>query len=97
MITMEGIAPALLDPRAACGRTSDPDMMFQEKRGDWGPARRVCASCPLDLRAACLRWALSPGTRQEYGMWGGTTPRERRKILKDHAIRIAARAIPVAG
>ena len=36
--------------------------------------KAICASCKVS--EACLGYALD--TNQEYGMWGGTTPHERR-------------------
>lgn len=91
MSSAVGVSPALRDPRAACAKESNPDVMFVEIRGDWEPARRVCASCPLDLKVACLKWAVSPASWQDHGMWGGTTPRERRKLVKERDKRRAAR------
>lgn len=40
--------------------------------------RKVCADCPV--RAKCLQYALD--TRQEHGLWGGVSPRERNRMLK---------------
>ncbi|MFI7708054.1 WhiB family transcriptional regulator [Nonomuraea sp. NPDC049480] len=66
--------------RAACQDT-DPSLFFPitwdghpghpEER-----ARRICHACPV--QAACLDWALSTG--EPDGVWGGTTPEERRRI-----------------
>jgi WhiB family redox-sensing transcriptional regulator len=39
----------------------------------------ICRSCPH--RQPCLDWALA--TRQVFGVWGGTTPAERARILKE--------------
>jgi WhiB family redox-sensing transcriptional regulator len=44
-------------------------------------AQRVCAECPV--KARCLEYALLH--RIEYGVWGGASERERRRIL--HARR----------
>lgn len=41
-------------------------------------AKNVCASCPV--RAECLEYALV--TRQIFGVWGGTSEWERRKIRR---------------
>jgi WhiB family transcriptional regulator, redox-sensing transcriptional regulator len=45
------------------------------------PARAVCASCPV--RAECLEHALK--TRTDYGIWGGTNPRERARLRRQRA------------
>lgn len=41
-------------------------------------ARRVCASC--DVSAQCLEYALEQ--HLDHGIWGGTSERQRRKILR---------------
>lgn len=41
-------------------------------------AKRVCANCPV--RGQCLTSALT--YRDNFGVWAGTTPRERRKMLE---------------
>jgi WhiB family redox-sensing transcriptional regulator len=38
-------------------------------------AKAVCAACPV--KEQCLEYAL---TNREYGVWGGTTEAERRRI-----------------
>ncbi|NUR91631.1 MAG: WhiB family transcriptional regulator [Nonomuraea sp.] len=65
---------------AAC-QDADPSLFFpitwEERPGrPEERARRVCRSCPV--RAACLDWALRTG--EPDGMWGGTTPEERRRL-----------------
>ena len=40
-------------------------------------ARAICAQCAV--RSQCLEFALS---RNEYGIWGGTTERERHALKK---------------
>ena len=44
-------------------------------------ARQVCASC--SVREACLTEALA--TREPYGIWGGLTPTQRRRLPRDTA------------
>jgi hypothetical protein len=39
-------------------------------------ARAICAKCPI--KAQCLAVALE--NKERYGMWGGTTPIERRRV-----------------
>ncbi|MFD5697501.1 WhiB family transcriptional regulator [Streptomyces lasiicapitis] len=41
-------------------------------------AKSVCASCPVQPQ--CQEWALAE--REEYGIWGGLTERERVSILR---------------
>ena len=65
---------------AAC-RDADPDLFFPI--GTIGTAlrqieeaKRICRTCPA--RIQCLAWALDNGVGE--GVWGGTTPDERRVI-----------------
>jgi WhiB family redox-sensing transcriptional regulator len=41
-------------------------------------ARRICADCAV--KAPCLEYALQ--NRIDHGVWGGTSERERRRILR---------------
>jgi hypothetical protein len=43
-----------------------------------GVRTKVCGPCPI--RQQCLDYAIS--NREEYGIWGGTLPGERRKIIR---------------
>lgn len=56
---------------------TDPEAFFVGKGGDVKPSKKICAACPV--RAACLEYALE--NRDEFGVWGGTTGRQRRVIL----------------
>ena len=60
-----------------CAQT-DPDLFFPD-RGDSRSrklAKEICADCPVAQQ--CLDFALE--TDQEYGIWGGTTALDRRRI-----------------
>ena len=51
--------------------------MFFPGRGESaGPARQVCAACPV--RQPCLDYAIT--NRITHGIWGGLTERERRAL-----------------
>ena len=60
---------------AAC-RGAGLDLFFPERGESAGPARRVCAACPV--RQPCLDYAIT--NRITYGIWGGLTERERRAL-----------------
>jgi len=65
--------------------SADPELFFPPGYGDaytsWvEKARAVCRSCPQ--RAACLQWALTHPSMAEHGIWGGTTPMQRRAWLR---------------
>lgn len=46
-------------------------------------AKAMCRRCPVI--AECLEWALD--TAQPFGIWGGTTERDRRVIIKERQSR----------
>jgi WhiB family redox-sensing transcriptional regulator len=60
---------------AAC-RGADLTVFFPERGESAGPARRVCAGCPV--RQPCLDYAIT--NRITHGVWGGLTERERRAL-----------------
>lgn len=60
-----------------CAQT-DPEAFFPEKGGSTRDAKKICASC--DVRAQCLDYALQNDER--FGIWGGLSERERRKLRK---------------
>ncbi|ABM10338.1 WhiB family transcriptional regulator [Paenarthrobacter aurescens] len=65
---------------AACA-DEDPDLFFPigtrgPARAQFEEARVICLSCPV--RTRCLEYAMKTGA--EFGMWGGTTPDERKRI-----------------
>ena len=63
--------------RALCAQT-DPEAFFPEKGGSTREAKRVCLTC--DVRDECLEYALENDER--FGIWGGLSERERRKLKK---------------
>lgn len=70
----------------ACIDHPDPDLWFLERgRGGYDTARAVCHDCPV--RVPCLIQGIkSEGVdataSQRYGMWGGTTPAERQRVMR---------------
>ncbi|MCP2167944.1 WhiB family transcriptional regulator [Goodfellowiella coeruleoviolacea] len=63
--------------RALCAQT-DPEAFFPEKGGSTREAKRICQGC--EVRAECLEYALAHDER--FGIWGGLSERERRKLKK---------------
>ena len=65
--------------RAAC-RGLDAEIFFPgtDEEVDAAEAKAICALCPV--RQACLEHALA--SREREGIWGGTTERERRRIVR---------------
>jgi WhiB family redox-sensing transcriptional regulator len=56
----------------------DPEIFFPERGGSSKAARAVCRECPV--KTECLRYALA--NREQFGIWGGTSERERRRLRK---------------
>ena len=63
--------------RGLCAQT-DPEAFFPEKGGSTREAKKVCLTC--DVRQDCLEYALENDER--FGIWGGLSERERRKLKK---------------
>ncbi len=64
---------------AAC-RGLDAEIFYPgtDDEADAAEAKAICALCPV--RQACLEHALA--SREREGVWGGTTERERRRIVR---------------
>lgn len=63
--------------RAAC-QGVDAQIFYPITDEQADDAKSVCASC--HVREACLEWALT--NREHDGVWGGTTERERRRMVR---------------
>lgn len=61
------------EDRGAC-RGADPALFFPERGQTTTEAKAVCATCPV--RQQCLAAHL----HEPEGVWGGTTPGQRRRI-----------------
>lgn len=70
---------------ALCAET-DPEAFFPEKGGSVRAAKQVCRGC--DVRPECLRYALEHEER--FGIWGGLSERERRRLKRQPMDRRAA-------
>ena len=62
--------------RGVC-QTVDPEVFFPAPSEPADEAIALCRAC--DVQGACLAWALEVGDC--HGVWGATTPRERRAML----------------
>jgi WhiB family redox-sensing transcriptional regulator len=63
---------------ALCAQT-DPEAFFPEKGGSTRDAKRICTGCTV--RGECLEYALQNDER--FGIWGGLSERERRKLRRE--------------
>jgi len=70
---------------ALCAQT-DPEIFHPEKGGSTREAKAVCAAC--FVQAECLDWALT--TNERFGIWGGLSERERRKLQHPDTERTAS-------
>jgi hypothetical protein len=62
--------------RGVC-QSVDPEVFFPAPSEPADAAVALCRTC--DVQGACLAWALQVGDC--HGVWGATTPRERRAML----------------
>lgn len=65
---------------AAC-RVKPPEFFFPADGSGVEEAIKVCGGCAV--KSECLEYALK--NRIDHGVWGGTSERERRRILKARA------------
>ena len=63
-----------------------PSLFFPSDGVGVDSARRICADCPG--HRTCLEYALE--NRIDHGVWGGTSERERRRLLKARGEHAAA-------
>ncbi|MFM7509365.1 MAG: WhiB family transcriptional regulator [Actinomycetota bacterium] len=64
----------------------DPDLFFPERGASTREAKQVCQGCVV--REECLEYALANG--EKFGIWGGLSERERRRIRRARALARAA-------
>ena len=60
----------------------DPDLFFPERGASTREAKEVCRGCVV--REECLEYALTNG--EKFGIWGGMSERERRRIRRQRAL-----------
>jgi len=59
----------------------DPDLFFPERGASTREAKGICARCRV--KVDCLEYALANG--EKFGIWGGMSERERRRIRRMRA------------
>lgn len=67
----------------------DPDLFFPERGASTREAKEVCRGCVV--RDDCLEYALTNG--EKFGIWGGMSERERRRIRRQRALARQAAAM----
>jgi WhiB family transcriptional regulator, redox-sensing transcriptional regulator len=77
---LRAVSERQLDPawrtKGVCQQV-DPETFFPAPNEPADSAIALCRTC--DVQGSCLAWALDVGDC--HGVWGGTTPRERRAML----------------
>lgn len=63
-------------------RGGNADLFFPERGASTRTAKGICKACVV--REDCLEFAISNG--EKFGIWGGLSERERRKIRRDRQI-----------
>ena len=66
----------------------DPDLFFPERGASTREAKEVCRGCVV--REDCLEYALANG--EKFGIWGGLSERERRRIRRMRTLQRRAAA-----
>ena len=87
-ITTKVLQPVDWQAEARCTQV-DPEIFFPERGGSSKAARMVCKGCPV--QGICLEYALN--NKEQFGIWGGTSERERRRLRKDRVARTLRRAV----
>jgi WhiB family transcriptional regulator, redox-sensing transcriptional regulator len=63
--------------RGRC-KDMDPTVFFPSDGVGVQAAQRICNEC--EVRTPCLAYALA--NRVDHGVWGGTSERERKRLLR---------------
>lgn len=63
-------------------RGADADLFFPERGASTRKAKAICGAC--EAKAECLEFAIQHS--EKFGIWGGLSERERRKIRKERAV-----------
>lgn len=82
IINVNDDSPLAWQADALCLQT-DPEAFFPEKGDSLRDAKRICASC--DVAAQCLAYAME--NDEQYGIWGGLSAIERRRLKRRAARR----------
>jgi len=68
----------------------DPDLFFPERGASTREAKDVCKDCVV--REECLEFAFEE--REVFGIWGGMSERQRRRIRRQRALARGAAGVP---
>lgn len=81
-ITVKVLQPTEWQSQGPCNN-ADPEIFFPERGASSKAARAVCGQC--EVRMECLEYALN--NKEQFGIWGGTSERERRRLRKERTLK----------
>ena len=70
-------------------RRADQDLFFPKRGASNRKVKAMCAACVV--REQCLEFALTRG--EKFGIWGGMSERERRRLRRQRALARKAAAL----
>ncbi len=70
-------------------RGANADLFFPERGASTRTAKSICGQCTV--REECLEFAIV--NSEKFGIWGGLSERERRKIRRQRAVAARTRQV----
>ncbi len=70
-------------------RGANADLFFPERGASTRTAKSICRECTV--REECLEFAIV--NSEKFGIWGGLSERERRKIRRQRAVAASTRKV----
>ncbi len=67
---------------------ANANLFFPQRGASTREAKSICREC--SVRPECLEFAISTG--EKFGIWGGMSERERRRVRKERQIAASRRA-----
>ena len=67
---------------------ANADLFFPERGASTRTAKGICREC--QVRPECHEFAITTG--EKFGIWGGMSERERRRVRRERQIAAARRA-----
>ena len=67
---------------------ANANLFFPERGASTRTAKGICRAC--NVRADCLEFAITTG--EKFGIWGGMSERERRRVRKERQIAASRQA-----
>ena len=68
---------------------ANADLFFPERGASTRTAKGICREC--NVRQECLEFAITTG--EKFGIWGGMSERERRRVRRDRQVAASVRRV----